>query len=443
MQSRQVVRSALRRSVVAALFCASSSVFSAPADDIRALMEAGRAAEAFALGRQHPEALGDPGFDFYYGIAAIDTGNAGEGVLALERYMLVFPDNVSARLQLARAYFALGEDARAREEFEALRKASPPADTSATIDRYLDAIRLRESRYTTSSGFYAEAGIGVDSNVNGGVSNANIFLPNLGNVVLAPAGTKNADTFTHFGLGGHVTHPIAPGIALFGTGQAEWKSHANDKAFDLGNYNVSGGVSLLRERNLWRAGLIYSLITIDGDRFRSTTGASGEWQHQIDERQSVSVGGQLARLDYEGANSPRTADFAGLSAGYRRLFAYAWQPILSASVNAGREDAIATGREDLSRDLYGARLGVSFTPAAKWGASLGYTYQRAQHRANDLILGVTRKDDYHAFDAAVSYLIDRNFSLRGEALLSRNRSNIQLYDFPRDVYAVKLRYEFK
>lgn len=426
-----------------ALALAALAAVAAPADEVRALMESGRAADAYALGRKHPEALGNPAFDFFYGIAAIDTGNAGEGVLALERYLLTFPDNVSARLQLARGYFALGEDARSREEFEDLRKAAPPADIAATIERFLDAIRLRESRYTTSTGLYIEAGLGHDSNANGGVSNASIFLPNLGNVIISAAGTKNADSFTHFGVGGHVTHPVAPGVSLFATGQAELKAHHHDQQFDQGNVNLTGGVSVLRERNLWRAGLIHSLVTVESDRFRTTTGASAEWQHQLDERQSFSLGGQAARLSYPGANAARTANFLGVSAGYRRLFTHAWQPILSAAVNAGREDTVSAGRDDLARDLVGGRIGVSFTPEAKWGVSFGATVQRAQHRAADLILGVKRHDTYGAVDAAVSYLVDRNLSLRAEALVSKNDSNIQLYEFPRNLYSVKVRYEFK
>ena len=35
----------------------------------------------------------------------------GEGALAIERYLLNFPDNPSARLQLARGYFGMGDDA--------------------------------------------------------------------------------------------------------------------------------------------------------------------------------------------------------------------------------------------------------------------------------------------------------------------------------------------
>src|SRR5262245_52948313 len=166
----------------------ASTVYAAPADDVQALLEKGDAAAAYELGRKNRDQLGNPAFDFYFGIAAIDSGHAGEGVLALERYVITFPDNLSARLQLARGYFALGEDVRARDEFEALRAQKPDPQTAATLDRFLDAIRLRESRYTPTGGVYVELGVGYDSNVNGGVANANIFLPNLGPVIVAQGG---------------------------------------------------------------------------------------------------------------------------------------------------------------------------------------------------------------------------------------------------------------
>src|SRR5512141_2161811 len=90
------------------------ALLAAPGDDVKTLLEQGKAADAYAEGKKHPEQLGDPAFDFFFGVAAIDAGHPGEGVLALERYLLNFPDNVSARLQLARGYFQLGDDAQAR-----------------------------------------------------------------------------------------------------------------------------------------------------------------------------------------------------------------------------------------------------------------------------------------------------------------------------------------
>src|SRR3990172_1342356 len=118
-----------KRALIALLLAAAPySLLAAPADEIKALLDQGNSAEAYALAKKYPNELGSPGFDLYFGIAAIDTGHAGEGVLALERYIANFPANQSARLELARGYFVLGDDARAREEFDAVRKTNPPAD---------------------------------------------------------------------------------------------------------------------------------------------------------------------------------------------------------------------------------------------------------------------------------------------------------------------------
>src|SRR5690242_4679052 len=102
------LRRGLTALAIAALF--PLGAHAATGDEVKALLDQGKAAEAYALGKQHPEELGNPAFDFYYGVAAVDAGHAGEGVLALERYIANFPDNQAARLELARAYFVLGDN---------------------------------------------------------------------------------------------------------------------------------------------------------------------------------------------------------------------------------------------------------------------------------------------------------------------------------------------
>ena len=87
-------------------------------------------------------------------------------MLAIERYVLLHPDDVRARLELARAYFYAGDDVAARREFVAVRAIDPPPEVRAGIDRYLEAIEARESQYKPSIRGYVEAGVGYDSNVN-------------------------------------------------------------------------------------------------------------------------------------------------------------------------------------------------------------------------------------------------------------------------------------
>ncbi len=425
------------------LACAVLNASAAPADDIKALLEQGKAAEAYEFGRKTPEALGEPAFDFYFGIAATDSGHAGEGVLALERYLLNFPDNKNARLELARAYFTLGEDQRAREEFEALAKADPAPVVAAAIQRYLDAIRLRETRYTPTGAAWLEAGIGTDSNVNAGVSDSSITLPLLGPVTVTPNAVRSGDLFSLLTAGGFYSRPVAPGIAVFGTGQIDAKTNFTQHAFDQMTMSGAAGVSVLKERHLFRLSYNLNTILIESDRYRTSSGLTGEWNHQLDELQSVNAVLQGARFSYAGANSVRDADFVGAGVGYRRVFIASLQPMLNASASAGRESALAADRDDLSRRLLGARLALSLVPAERWGLAAGYSFQRADGEAPDPILGVTRQDRYRAADVAASYLVSRAMSVRAEWVSSKNTSSVALYEYKRDYFVLKLRYEFK
>ncbi len=417
----------------------------APADDVKALLDQGKAAEAYALGKKYPDQLGSPSFDFYFGVAAIDTGHAGEGVLALERYIANFPDNQTARLELARGYFVLGDDARAREEFDSVLKTNPPANVQANVQRFLDAIRARESRYRTTAGFFAEVGVGRDTNVNGGLGTSNLTLATvfgLATFNVPATGVKTADNFGWLAAGGNVSHPVAPGIALFAAGSADAKLNSQQSAFDHENANLAGGVSVLRDKNLWRLTGSYSELGVGHDWYRKATGVSGELNHQLDELQIVSGFVQYAKLDYHPPNDVRDADLWALGAGYRKAFISSWQPLLSLSATYG-EERNTRSRPDLGRKFYGGRIAVAATPAPRWSASAGATYQQSRYDGPDALMAQVRKDKYYGLDAALIYAVNRNWSVRAEYAFTDNQSNLALYEFDRHLVMLKLRYEYK
>ena len=382
------------------IFCGLALTFAqaliaAPADDIKALVEKGDAKGAYEFGKKHPGELGNPAFDFYFGVAAIDSGHAGEGVLALERYVVNFPDNFNARLELARGYFVMGDDQRARDEFNEVLKAKPPAAVVANIERFLDALRSRESTYRTTAGLFAEAGFGYDTNANGGVSGSNINLPVFGNVVVGPAGVKTDTKFTWLAVGGQISHPLSPGLAVFGGGQLDWKlnSTAGAEQFDQNNIAINGGVSYFKDKNFYRLTASRAEVSVDYTRFRDVNSLSGEWLHQLDELQTISPFVQLAEFHYTGNNKPRDAEFYAAGIGYRKAFIGNMQPLFTASVNIGKEHN-TEGRPDLGREIYGGRIALAITPAPKWAISVGGTYQNSRYEGPDVLLATTRKDDY-------------------------------------------------
>ena len=134
---------------------------------LRALNQAGRSAEALVLADQMLFMYeGEPAFDLEYGVAAVDSGLISEGIFALERAIMNQPDNLFARLELARAYFAAGEDDMAQAEFNRVLATEPPEEVRDNIRPYLDAISAREGQRRPVWRGNIDLASGYDSNIN-------------------------------------------------------------------------------------------------------------------------------------------------------------------------------------------------------------------------------------------------------------------------------------
>jgi len=383
-------------------------------------------------------------------------------VLALERYILVFPNNGDARFQLARGYFILGEDQRARDEFETLLPNST-GNQKIAIERYLDAIRTRESRYQPTAKVYVEAGLGVDTNINAGLSSgATPQIPGLGTLPAVSSNSISAreqDTFLTASAGVQGTYPVSPGIALYGAGGIDARKHfgSNNDVFDQHSLGATGGVSYLKEKNLYKGGAFLSQSWVDNQSYVLTYGLNGEWNHQFDQFNRFTLGAQLARFDYDNMNiyltkdkaggpvlsvlTDRNSDFIGVSGAWAHALAMLYQPVITVSANYG-EESNQRNRADLSRDIVGARASFAMTPAERWGVSAGIGYQESKYRDIFTTGSVRRHDTSWGLDGALSYFYTKQFSVRAEAQILDQSSNIGLFRYGREVVAVKARYEF-
>lgn len=439
------------------LLACSCTVLAQGSDELRALLDRGQSAQVYALGKSHPERLGEPDFDFYYGVAAIDAGHPGEGVLALERYLAYQPDNTAARLQIGRGYFELGEDDRATETFQALQREPLAPVVAATVERFLQALATRRTRYAPSYGGYVELGAGRDSNVNAAPTAATVSVPVLGIQPLLASSQKTADSFTSLGGAAYGNWPLRPGVSLFANGQGERRFNATgeDHGFDVGNYGLNAGVAWTRGAEVVRAAVNFSAVTLGAGTYQHSWGTTLDWQHAFSERQSVTVSGQAARLGYFTTtttsdsvtsvvdNSPRDADFLGLAVVLRRSLELPWAPVLSAGASIG-EQRTRVDHPELVPRTRGLNVGMDLVPAPRWQVQAGYSFQQSDYGGPDFFADPdARHDRYDALNLAGAYQLTPRLSLRAEGLWAHNASNADAYAFPRAMAVFKLRYELK
>lgn len=129
------------------------------------LVKSGRAAEAYDLLAPFEDRLsGNVEYDYLLGIAALDSNKSDRATLAFERLLAVNPNFAGARLDMARAYFQLGDISRAKAEFDAVLSQDPPAQAREIIARYTAAIEAAEKAKLRTIRFYAEYTLGRDNN---------------------------------------------------------------------------------------------------------------------------------------------------------------------------------------------------------------------------------------------------------------------------------------
>jgi tetratricopeptide (TPR) repeat protein len=402
----------------------------------------GRFAAAYTLATSVPEAQGDPHFDFLYGVAAVNVGRTAEAVLALQRHLAVVPGNDRARLDLARAYFELGDYVRARQEFEFVLRYNPPADVRANIRRYLDSMQTRESLSGNANArLYVETGFGHDGNTNMGTYNKTIESPLLSGLLIDPTSQGQPSDFVWIAAGGRWVRQVSAPFAVVAGADMDNKLNQDTPQFNTANLSTYAGFSLVSGAVLYRLTVSDALTYVNTMRYSGRLSTSGEMQYAVGEGLTLSGRLQYAEQSYSPDINYRDATLETWGAGVEKSFSAPWSPVLGLQLSQTKEDNLAK-RLDLSRQLDTWRISANLSPSDKLGVLLAYSEQQATYQSADLGFGNVRGDTLATLDLVISYALNPNWTLRSDLQQMESKSNQSLYAFQRTMGGIKLRYSF-
>jgi tetratricopeptide (TPR) repeat protein len=411
------------------------------------LMEKRDAQAAYALLKPlEAERAGDPEYDYLLGIAALDSGRATEAVFALERALAVNPNHAQARAEIARAYFALGENETSRREFEAVKGQQPPAEVTATIQKFLDAIEQVQAGTRRQLTGYIEVGAGHDTNVNSGTSNAQIAIPalaGLGLATLNPAALKQRDNFLSVAGGVYFRYPRSPTLALFAGIDGSYRFLQRQTGFEQGTIGANLGAELTQGPNKYTVALQAQELDIEnaGD-FRNTYGFVGQWQRQLRPTTLFSLFGQWARLEYPGQevrNAARTVGGVALAHQFSGRFA----PAVFASGYHGEERQSDGSRPDLGHRVTGLRLGGQLNINEKFNAFASASYEQRDYHGATPGFFDNRADRQKDYRVGVNYIPAKFWLVTPQLLYTENSSNVPFNAFNRTQALVTVRRDFR
>lgn len=379
---------------------------------------------------------GSPLFDYLLGLAALDSGRAGEAAFALARAVAAQPDFAGARLELARAEYQQGELALSRAQLQYLLTQSPPAATRAVIEEYLVAIDQRAQRTGSHWSALAQLGAGYDSNANGSTTESS-FL----GFTLDPRNVATSSSFAEMQLGAENTRALGADTGL--VSNAELTHRANTDASFVDQSVVSVDSTLVR----MRGGVRYSL-GVDGYQ---------GWLDGAEHERGInlSFGASRRFADYEVGIGLRGGTLAYQPESLKILDANRYLAGLSVarlSVGpmAGRiGGALLIGKDDARRadspygnERYGARLFASWPIQSR--SSVYFEVSQMVSDYDGPFFGGPRKDQL--FGATLAFDLQNfptaNWSIAPRLRYTRSDSDVLLYEYDRFEAVVFVRRTF-
>ena len=445
---------------VAALYLGLTSGLSVAAEPVleqaRALLQSGKASEAYSqLAPLEFEHSGELEYDYLLGLAALDSGKPDKATLAFERVLAINPNHAGARLDMARAYYALGSHAQAKAEFETLLKQNPPPAARDTIHKYLAAIEASGRSKTELTGYFA-TGFGHDSNITSVTTDfAPAALATYG-VAYLPTGNALTYSSPFFSLEGgvEIKIPVREGLTAFAGLDAKRRNYTSRHSYDTETLDGRVGVSLARGNQAYRFSIVGQSYAQDGEApttpkqtsERDMLGLSAEWRNNLNASNQIGVFLQVNEQRYPTTDTSNVEEVL-IGANWLHAYAGPYKPLIFVNLFYGEDKAIkrlANG-SDVSKSFTGLRLGGQYSSNEKTDIylSLGYQWRNdstAYARSTLIDFGEDKLAD---LTLGMNWRLDRNWSVQPQISYMFNESNLPTAEFDRTQVSVMVRRDFR
>lgn len=377
---------------------------------------------------------GDVDYDYALGVAALDSGRFSDAILILQRAVASRPGFAGARMDLARAYYVLGDNESARREFRALQDQQPPPEAARVITQYLQAIDRKAVAYQPSFEAYGELGAGYDSNANGG-PDIQQFL----GFTLDDRNQASDSSYYSAALGGTASYPFAPHWRVLALGQGAYRANPEVSFVDSQTLRAGGGLEWAPTPAVFSLVPSYTQVLLDGQDNHDVTA--------VDLAGSVAAYGaqfganaRFAQTRYVDALSLQDVDTTifGLSTS-APLFDLPAQVGFAAT--QGYDEPSRAG-SPFGRDVQGLRAFIAAQPGPH---RIGLSVGTLTADYDKPFFGATRSDDQLGASLAYQWtaLQAQGWLVGANVNYVQNSSSVPLYDYERMDAGLSLRREFK
>ena len=410
----------------------------------RQLLNDGQPAAAYELLTQLEfDGSGNVEFDYLLGVAALDAGKPDRATLALERVLSVDPNFAGARIDIGRAYAALGNTIQAKEEFAAVLKLNPPDATRQRVEKFVAEIenrsQLDKSHWT---GFFAFT-LGRDSNINGATDDKNQFIP-LFNTSVVLDGNSVEMPSNYMGVAGKIqfNYQLKDNVSVYAGVESELQRNFQAAQFDRSAAVLRTGVVVTLAKHELELSSTLGKTFLEQRAYRDLVGVALQWRYNLNDQNQLQAVAQHNRLRYPEANA-RVFDTDQNVLGLNWITSFGEHNRGIGFIGSfyGTESDL-NGNDSGAKRFYGLRGGGQYGLTANTSlfTTAGVTYSDFDREGAFL---KTREDRRYDLVLGLNYQLWTSWSLRPQLSFTRQDSNIGLYDFDRTEIFVTLRRDWR
>ncbi|WP_296511122.1 porin family protein [Rhodoferax sp.] len=403
----------------------------------------GKPAEAFsALAVLEEVRAGDPDFDLALGIAANRSKQFNRAIFALERVVVSQPQNLQAHRELARALYAVGQAAQAREVLNRIRTDDAPVDVASTMDQFLQSLDKADAKGRRYFKAHVEGVAGMDTNVNGAPNDDSVAVPAFGGsvVTLNSDGQKVRSNFIGLRAGISDRYALSPEWSVFGRANVNLRANdTNANQFDTRAYAALGGVMYRKDKHEFSLGWQAVNEELYSNAFRQQGGLLGEWTYRLDGFRQFGTFVQLGEVRYS-AQSAR--DMKRQVAGGTYVQVFPSGVTAYGGLYIGSERAMASNQNALGHNLSGTRLGAQMAWTSTLSGFASWGFESRTFGGDDTLFQTTRSDRQHAIDLGLSWVPAPQWRVTPMVSWLQTESNISINTYTKSTAAVAVRREF-
>ncbi|WP_430461629.1 tetratricopeptide repeat protein [Thalassolituus sp. LLYu03] len=373
---------------------------------------------------------GEPAFDFHYGYAAAQSGRYNEAVFPFERLVSEFPAIPRYRLELARAYYQVGNPEAAEEQFLLVKDTQPPANVVATIDSFLEKINEQKQMIKPVWSGYVTGSGGYDTNYNSATDVEQIDIYN--GVAQARLDADSREKASgYYQLRGQTSYvsPLNMRSAWDVQVGGSRKDNAADDLYDLDNLFAGAGIRFIRNGHNIHSGLKANWYWLGDQLLQRETSLLTDWRYPLGNWQLKSA--LTLRSQDNALNNEldlMQAEFQ-FGAGYGTPSYSLQAALVVATDSAARADYQA--RDTLGLNLNGQYL-LDLTSSLYCNLMVrDYQFQAEFPDENAFAAGQTRDEQMTQISFGYGRTLQSWLTLYAQVSYIGYQSNIELYEYDR------------